>query len=553
MLPWPNYCAFTHFQTLVVADIEALVERAEIIFLPCLAESWEVSADAKQYVFNIREGVKFDNGDTFNSYHVWIWVYGWWWLNGNNTNFMYGLSLFDMSNVEYGPGSLKIRQESGLEDPTADALAILEDKDWPIYCEGPNKIVFDLNVPYAEPFFLGMLNGHQGLIYNGQYLLDHGGYGEPGNPNEYFNENVFPGTGPYQVEELEVDSFVKFTKNPYYWGNSLSEQEIKENPLLDPGHVETVLFRVRTEELTRYTDLVAGDCHMAGIGSQNWPLVVKNPDFSWASFETPARNIAINCNNHLYPTDDPNVRNAIARAVDYDEIVDRLFYGEAIRYFGPNTPNYGEFYNPGDLPPYERDLDEAREFLEAAGFPNGEGLPPLKCRINADSPLSAAMAEIIQANLAEVGIVVNIEKAMDYYTPYGDYAFNLANAEEIGHLPLNTGYAPDYLSPANYWLAFVSDRSLWGNTGTCTGPEIEAAVDKFSETGDVDEIIEALIVAEEALWRDANTIWICTTKLWLTDGSYVWNNNIVEGTYFDPNYTGVTHTPLFHTTTFVGE
>jgi len=555
MLPWPNYNAFTHFQTLVVANVTALFEKAETQFLPCLAVSWEVSSDAKTYTFNLREGVKFDNGDSFNAYHVWMWIYGWYWLNGNNSNFMYGLSLFDISNIDYGPGTLRIFEESGLEDPTPEALAIFENRDWPIYCEGPYKIVFNLGVPYAEPFFLGMLNGHQGLIYDGQYLLDHGGYGEMANPNPYFNENVFPGTGPYKVDEVEVNSYVKFSKNPYYWGNALSKEEIKRNPILDPGHVETVIINTRTDDLTRYTDLSTGTAHMAGILAENWNLIPENPDFSWASFETPARNIAIHLNVERYPTNITEVRLAIAHAVDYDEIMKVIYYGEALRYFGPNTPNYGVFYNPGDLSPYERDLDAARQYLEDAGFPDGEGLPPLEYNVAAGDTAMETMATMIQEDLSEIGIQVNVN-ALPYsvqMSPYGGYAFNIQHPEEIPHITPNGGYAPDYLSPSNYWLAFVSNRSLWGNRGMYTSPVVEAAVDKFSETADVDAILDELKIAEEQLWNDAPIVWICTTKLWLTDGSYVWNNKVIKSVYFDPNYTGVTETPLYNTVIFVGE
>jgi len=294
---------------------------------------------------------------------------------------------------------------------------------------------------------------------------------------------------------------------------------------------------------------------MAGILAENWNLVPLNPDFSWASFETPARNIALHLNVEKYPTDIKEVRLAIAHAVDHDDIMEKVYYGTAIRYFGPNTPNYGVFYNPGDLPPYPTDLDKARQYLADAGFPNGDGLPPLEYNVASGDSAMETMATMIQEDLSEIGIQVNINLAPSsvHMAVFGGYEFNIQHPEDIPHITPNGGYAPDYLSPANYWLAFVSNRSLWGNRGMYTHPVVEAAVDSFSETADVDVILEALKAGEEQLWNDAPIVWICTTKLWLTDGSYVWNNKVIESVYFDPNYTGVTEVPIFNTVIFVGE
>lgn len=555
MLPWPNYMAFTHFQTLVSVNLTSYFKEGRIEFLPCLATSWEISEDGKTYIFHLREGVKFDNGDPFNSYNVWVQFYGFYWLASNGSNFMYGLSLFDVRNVEYGPATVEILNRSGLANPTTEALAIMEDKSWPIYCEGPYKIVFRLAVPFAKEFFFGMLTGHQGLLYDAQYLLDHGGYGEPANLNPYFNEHVFPGTGPYKVDEVAVNSYVKFSKNPNYWGNQLSKAEIKANAMLDPGHVDQVVVNTKLDDFTRYTDLATGQAHMAAILSENWRLVKANLNFSYAAFETPARNIAVVMNTVIFPTNITKVRLAIAHAIDYDRIIEQVYFGQAVRYFGPNTPNYGTFYNPGKLPPYQRDLDKARRYLEEAGFPNGKGLPSLELKIGSGDTIGMLFATIVQENLGEIGIDVKILSLLPALinAPVGSYQFNLEHAEEIGHLRLNGGYAPDFLSPSNFWLAFVSNRSLWGNTGIYSSPKVEWAVDKFSQTANTAEIIEALKIAEEQIWNDAPIAWVCTTKLWMTAGSYVWDNRIVKSVEFDPNWTGVTDSPLFNTVIFVGE
>ena len=48
----------------VVLYHDALLKpMAGNLYAPCLAESWNVSRDARVYEFNLRKGVKFQNGD----------------------------------------------------------------------------------------------------------------------------------------------------------------------------------------------------------------------------------------------------------------------------------------------------------------------------------------------------------------------------------------------------------------------------------------------------------------------------------------------------------
>jgi len=48
---------------------EGLVEyeAGSVLIKPCLATSWEASADGTEIVFNLRKGVKFHDGTDFNA------------------------------------------------------------------------------------------------------------------------------------------------------------------------------------------------------------------------------------------------------------------------------------------------------------------------------------------------------------------------------------------------------------------------------------------------------------------------------------------------------
>jgi peptide/nickel transport system substrate-binding protein len=53
---------------------------AEGNYIPCLAESWEMSPDAKVYTFNLRKGVKFHNGDPLTAEDV---IFSFWRYKGD--------------------------------------------------------------------------------------------------------------------------------------------------------------------------------------------------------------------------------------------------------------------------------------------------------------------------------------------------------------------------------------------------------------------------------------------------------------------------------------
>jgi len=56
-------------------------------YTPCLAESWEISPDAKVYEFNLRKGVKFHNGDPLTAEDV---IFSFWRYKGDQAKFIHG-------------------------------------------------------------------------------------------------------------------------------------------------------------------------------------------------------------------------------------------------------------------------------------------------------------------------------------------------------------------------------------------------------------------------------------------------------------------------------
>src|SRR5262249_34002750 len=155
----------------------------------------------------------------------------------------------------------------------------------------------------------GTLVVYIGLVFDTQWLLDHGGWGKASGYNTFFNQNPIPGTGPYVVTTVQENSFVKFQQNPNYWGNSLSAAEIAADPYLDPGHAKTVVVQTVPTDPSRYTDLTTGAAQIAGILSQDYGTVVNDPTYGHFLFpDQAAVFVGIAMNTHRSPTNITAVR-----------------------------------------------------------------------------------------------------------------------------------------------------------------------------------------------------------------------------------------------------
>ena len=82
---WPEGAVW---QTLINFNLNAEQRQGVFQLVPDLATNWTVSADAKTYTFDLRQGVNFSNGDPFNAYVVWTNFYLYSYELGNSSTFL---------------------------------------------------------------------------------------------------------------------------------------------------------------------------------------------------------------------------------------------------------------------------------------------------------------------------------------------------------------------------------------------------------------------------------------------------------------------------------
>jgi len=539
------------YQSLVGVNINAEYQSGVIQYTPDLASNWTVSAGGTTFTFNLRQNVTFSDGNPFNAYQVWMEMYGYYYLSGNGTSWLESYPVFDMSNVTFGAATIASINQSGLIHPSQQALAIMSNSSWPIYAPNATQIVFRLKAPFA--YFPGTLVAFEGLIFDTQYLLDHGGFGLPTSFNSYFNQNPIPGTGPYVVSQVAENAYVVFTQNPTYWGRNLTASEIASQPLFDPGHVKKVIVNYKSDDLARYTDVASGTAQISAVTSSDWNLVLSNAqkfDYlkvpSWAALIT-----ALSFNTQIYPTNITAVRQALVHAINYTEIAQKAFFGQISPLVGPEYPAWGQYYNLGNYTPYQYNLTLAKQYLNQSGITN---FPTLDFDTLSGCPFCTTISEVVQADLAQIGINVNINvmSVSTQQAPYGSYSTEVQNANQIGQIALlGTGdWAPSTLTPADYWVTFVSNQSLFGNYAIYSNPTVQQAVNAFTSSSNVTYLQSQVRQAQKQVYNDAPYAWLGVNNLWDISGSLVWQKNVVTGFLVDPVWSGQNTGPLFNTVTF---
>jgi len=172
--------------------------------------------------------------------------------------------------------------------------------------------------------------------------------------------------------------------------------------------------------------------------------------------------------------------------------------------------------------------------LAKAGFPNGAGFPTLDLQIIAEfAYYSLPIAQIIQQDLANIGITVNI--VVQPYNveenPYGDYVTNLEDKNQIFPFALGSMYGPDYMAPTDYWTAMVTTFSAWGNYAIYNNSIVDNAVRLMYSSNNQTKIIQALTVAQQQIYNDAPYDWLFSPETPFIANSYVYKIGGLGGFY----------------------
>jgi ABC-type transport system substrate-binding protein len=204
------------------------------------------------------------------------------------------------------------------------------------------------------------------------------------------------GTGPFRFGEFKTDSLVRVTKFDNYWRMGADGRPL---PYLD-----AVEWRIISEPASRLTALQAGDVHIASVRDQDMTIVRGDQNLVWG--QAPGFSFAgFSLNIAAPPFDNKALRQAVAYAIDRDEIIKAIFEGNREFGNGPLPVPMAWAVDP-NYKPYTYDPAKARQKLAEGGRPNGFEFVHW---YGTGSSTGQQLVELIQAQLARVGITMRVE------------------------------------------------------------------------------------------------------------------------------------------------
>ena len=310
--------------------------------VPGLAKSWEASEDGLEWTFDLQEGVTFHDGEPFNAEAVCYNFDRWYNAKGSFQN----------------PGATYYWQTVFGGFATVDFEGAPEDSLYES-CEAPDETTAVLKITKPSSSFLSALALTNFTIASPAALEEYGADEGKVNAEGVFNATGTyatehpTGTGPFKFESWDRGEQLTMVANEDYWG------EVE-------GNIGTLVFKPVGDPAAQLQALQAGDIQGYDlVDPQDYETI--NGDDQFQLLERPAFNVAyMGMNQKVKPFDDIAVRQAIAHAIDRQEIVDGFYAGQgevATQFQPPELFGWAD-----DVTEYEYDPDKAKQILEDAGY-----------------------------------------------------------------------------------------------------------------------------------------------------------------------------------------
>lgn len=392
---------------------------------PDLAEQWQASPDNKIWTFTLRKGVQFHGG------------YG----ELKAADVVYSIErAADPKRSSFAANFTIIDKVEALDDYTVR-----------------------ITLKNSDAAFLGRVSN-----YHGGNIVSKAAAEKLG---DKFGQSPI-GTGPFAFGEHVTQQYVKLVANDAYY---------RGKPKL-----AGITYRMIPSDSARELAFTSGELDIAaGKREQRWversaKRGVKVDIFEPAEFRT------LFINRNIKPLDNLKVRQAIAAAVNVDEII--RYAGKDVADKGCSVVPNGYLGQDCSAGTYAYDVERAKKLLAEAGFPNGITINSVVSSVAAQLPIM----EIVQAQLAKAGIKLNME-VVDHAT------YQSKSRQDQSALVF---YGAARFPNADYWLAeFYDSSAAIGAPG---------AMSNFAHCSVADDDIRKASIEPDAqkqlaLWKQAQT------------------------------------------------
>ncbi|MBX3012791.1 MAG: ABC transporter substrate-binding protein [Caldilineaceae bacterium] len=379
--------------------------------IPGLAESWTVSEDGLTYTFQLRQGAKFHSGREITSDDV-AYTFTRGFELGSQGRFLGYMLAVDTF-------------------------------------EAPSPYEFVIHLKQVDVTFFPNLAVMSASIVDKETIAQ---------------VDTHPiGSGPYEFVEWVPGERVVYRKFPDYWDQEQLAQW--------PDEIVTIPI---PETQTRIANLQSGQVDIAtAIPPEFYEQITSDANLQLLGQEVSASYLCLIFSNERPPFQDNKLlRQAIARAIDKEAILQNVFFGSGESQCNL-IPSTHWAYTELDCP--TRDLDAARQLLAESGF---DPATTITFRTFSEPGYGVPVAEIIQANLAEIGLTVVIEPL--------EWAFYVEDAWVGRNFEMTLASYTREIDPDGLFSS-VLRKEQGNNPMRYFNEEVEALFDQAKATADPEE------------------------------------------------------------------
>ncbi|MDP2782956.1 ABC transporter substrate-binding protein [Devosia sp.] len=311
------------------------------------------------------------------------------------------------------------------------------------------------------------------------------------------------GSGPFTLDSWEPNAKEVLSANTEWAGG--------------PLNIDGITISVLPDESAILASLRAGQIDFALLNDPLIATLVPNEaNLELNRVPGLAYNV-LQLNPSRAPMDNLMVRQAISCAVNRQEIIDSALAGEG-KVTGPLTmPAFAQ--DTSKLFCYEQDLDKAKQLMADAGF--ADGFTATVIGANGEPPVASSEAQVLQSQLAEIGIKLDI-KMMElnvYVDTWLAGDFDMAVAQNGGR--------PDPYPMYNRY--FTKDGNLV-KVSNFSDDELDSLMKQGQAETDPAKRVEIFHAFEQRLAEQSPWIWLSTSY------SYTAQLKTVSG--YEPSPTG---------------
>lgn len=417
-----------------------------------LADSWEVSDDQLSITFKLRKGLKWSDGKPFTS---------------ADCTFTLALIQDDHTQSAYKSDYAKV-----------------------VHFEAPDALTF--RVFYSEPYSPA-LSTWSSLAILPKHVFEHEDI-----MNTPLSRKPAATIGPYRLADWQGQQSILMRANPDYYDGDVWITERMTRIIPDPA--------------TQFLELSAGHIDSMGLTPTQYSRL----------FETKER-LKQNYKRYKYlnfvytylgfnltraPFNNPEVRQALAFAIDRQELVDGVLLGLGEAIATPYKP--GTYWVNNKLKPRPYNIEKAKELLSKAGWKDSDGdgvldkdKKPFRFTIltNNGNKQRADTATIIQHRLKEVGVKVEVR-----LVEWSAFIENFINKRNFEAVLLGWSLSPDP-DQYNIWHSSQTGERQF-NFLTYSNPRVDEALIAATRTFDKAERKKYYDIVQEEIYKDVPMVFL---------------------------------------------